>query len=321
MGWLVRAGGLRTALSSLAQTLDGVVARTATSVHRLSTVENDQSAIAGQLAEVARSQATITQYQSELRTRLDGDARAERDRLAIWRSVGDLRGCERRVCSQNGEDGIIEEILRRIGVGSKYFVEFGVQSGLECCCARLAIEAGWSGLFMECDAADFARLCDNYHRYPAIQCAGVAVTSSNIEDLLASHHVPLDLDVLCIDVDGNDYWIWQAVRHWRPRIVVIEYNGSYPPPRRWVMEENLDHRWDGTNYYGASLASLTALGHKKGYTLVATDSRGVNAFFVLNELATPDRFLDPALHYHFTPPSYGTHQGSHPPRSGPHLEI
>ena len=146
------------------------------------------------------------------------------------------------------------------------------------------------------------------------------VTSANIEGLLEANGVPSEFDLLSIDIDGNDYWIWAAIQRWRPRVVVIEYNASFPPPRKWVMQENHAHRWNGTNYFGASLASLTALGRAKGYTLVATDSNGVNAFFVRDELVAPDRFLDPIAAYHFSPPRYGPHQGGHPPGSGPFVE-
>jgi hypothetical protein len=147
------------------------------------------------------------------------------------------------------------------------------------------------------------------------------VSSANIEQLLAAHGVPRNCDLLSIDIDGNDYWVWSANQQWQPRVVVIEYNASIPPDQKWVMQENPNHRWDGTNYFGASLASLVALGRKRGYTLVATNSTGVNAFFVRDDLATPDRFLDPAVHYHYSSPRYGPYLGGHPPGSGPAVEV
>jgi hypothetical protein len=87
------------------------------------------------------------------------------------------------------------------------------------------------------------------------------------------------------------------------------------------MQENLNHKSDGTSYYGASLASLTALGRKKGYTLVATDSTGRTAFFVRDDLAIAERFLDPVVHYHYSPPNLGPYLGGLPPGSGPHVQI
>jgi hypothetical protein len=123
--------------------------------------------------------------------------------------------------------------------------------------------------------------------------------------------------LLSIDIDGNDYWVWAAVRRWRPRVVVIEYNAFHLPPKRWVMQEDDAYRWAGTTHFGASLASLTALAHDKGYELVATDSRGVNAFFVLRECVRPGLFLDPLLQYHFSPFGHPPHREA----SGPFVEV
>jgi hypothetical protein len=83
------------------------------------------------------------------------------------------------------------------------------------------------------------------------------------------------------------------------------------------MKEDPSYRWNGTTYYGASLASLTALARKKGYTLVGTNSTGVNAFFVRDDLASPGLFLDPAVHYFYVPPAHGAYPGGHPPGEGP----
>jgi hypothetical protein len=238
-----------------------------------------------------------------------------------WLAVGDLRAYEKQINSQNGEDGIIAEIFRRIGTKNQYFVEFGVESGVQCNCAHLALDQGWPGLFLEADPDFFAQLADRYQAYPRVRCVRAAVTSDNIEHLLETHGVPPSFDLLSIDIDGNDYWVWSALRRWQPRVVIVEYNASHPPPRRWVMQENVNHRWDGTSYFGASLASLVALGRDKGYELVGTNSIGINAFFVLKELVTADWFLDPALTYHYSPPRYGTFLGGHPPGEGPWVDI
>ena len=232
------------------------------------------------------------------------------------REKGDLREYEQSVSSQNGEDGILEEIFRRIGPGGRYFVEFGVQSGTECNCAHLVRSADWRGLFMELDQADHRALTENYRKYDQVQCVQACVTSDNIEELFEKHDVPRDLDLLSIDIDSNDYWVWQAVENWKPRVVVIEYNAHYRPPVRWVMKENQDFRWDGSTYYGASLASLAALGREKGYTLVGTESTGVNAFFVRDDQLT-DEFVQRSVAYHYSSPRFGMHELGHPVGDGP----
>ena len=101
--------------------------------------------------------------------------------------------------------------------------------------------------------------------------------------LLAKYDIPQHFDLLSIDIDGNDYWIWDAITA-TPRVVVIEYNSSILPPQRKSITYNPTFRWDGTEYYGASLSALEALGRRKGYRLLYCDARGVNAFFVLTEL-------------------------------------
>jgi SAM-dependent methyltransferase len=235
-------------------------------------------------------------------------ARGRRQAKAGGYPPGDLRACERRVSSEGGEDGILEEILHRVGPGTKFFVEFGVGSGRYCNCARLVVEEDWHGLFMEVAPESFYRLEQRYRAYPKVRCTQALVTSANIETLLATYNVPRDFDVLSIDIDGNDYYVWAAIKQWHPRVVVIEYNSSFPPPQKWVMNEDPKRQWDGTGDFGASLAALAALGKEKGYALVATDSEGVNAFFVKAELVTEEQFLDAAVYYHYGPPRWGPQQ-------------
>jgi hypothetical protein len=237
------------------------------------------------------------------------------DQRAEWRRAGDLRAFERKVFSQQGEDGILEEIFRRIGETNRYFVEFGVETGVECNSARLARECGWSGLFMESEEAQFAGLTANYAAFPGVTCVRAVVTSENVQELFTAAGVPAEPDLLSIDIDGNDYWIWKAITDYRPRVVVVEYNPFYPPPARWVMAEDPNFRWQRTTYFGASLAALSRLGKAKGYELVGTDSHGVNSFFVRADCLT-DAFLDPAAQYHFSPFTYAPH----PHVDGPSVE-
>jgi hypothetical protein len=248
----------------------------------------------------------------------DGRRQQEQTR---WLQAQDLRAFERKVHSPRGEDGIIQEVLHRIGIEARYFVALGVKSGNESNCARLVLQENWIGLFVEPDPAKSQQLSECYHGYWGVRCISAAISSRTIEHLLTENGVPFNLDVLSIDIDGNDYWLWNALSRWRPRLIAIGYNSHHPPCQKWVMQENLSHRPDGTSYYGASLASLTDLGRKKGYTLVATDTTGSTAFFVRDDLAIADRFLDPIVHYHYSPPNLGPILGGYPPGSGPYVQI
>ena len=180
-----------------------------------------------------------------------------------------INAYERRRSSQNGEDGIIAEIFRRLepGPGGRFFVEFGVSDGRECNGAAL-VRDGWSGLMIEGDPRIFQSLSRTYAGASGLRLLNAYVTAENIATLLRENGVPDAFDLLSIDIDGNDYLIWEALAAFRPRVVVIEYNAAHPPPERWVMAYNAEHRWSGSGYYGASLASLEAQGQRLGYALI-----------------------------------------------------
>jgi hypothetical protein len=197
----------------------------------------------------------------------------------------DLTAHELRVFSQNGEDGVLAEILRRIGVGGRRFVEFGVQDGSEGTTVFLAQVMGWSGAYLEADADAYAALERRFSANPRVRTLHAAVEPDNVEALFAQAGVPEEPDVVSIDVDGNDYWIWRALERFRPRVVVIEYNGDLDLASSQVMPYTPGYRWDHSSGYGASLGALEALGAEKGYTLVHTELAGVNAFFVRSDLA------------------------------------
>jgi hypothetical protein len=198
---------------------------------------------------------------------------------------GGLAPYELRVFSQNGEDGVLAEILHRIGSGGRWFVEFGIGPGLEGTCVLLADVHGWSGLFIEGADDHAAALAEKYRRIDRIRTLQSLVTVENVEQLFAEAGVPEDLDVLSIDIDGNDYWVWQAIERYTPRVVVCEYNGAIDPGLAVTQPYDATGGWDGTEFFGASLGAIVGLGAAKGYRLVHTDLTGTNAFFVREDLA------------------------------------
>jgi hypothetical protein len=288
--WLFRPGGLRRQVSALAGQVEALQVE---SRHLQESFKKIEAGLEGLSEELRRRQ---------------------------WLEHKDLRGFEKKVFSQNGEDGIIEEIFRRIGVQSKFFVEFGAENGLEGNCLNLAKNESWAGLYIEADKTKFSSLKKNLAGFPKVQCVSSLVTVDNIEELLAENQVPFDFDLLSIDIDGNDYWVWKSVFKWKPRVVAIEYNASHSPSKKWIMSRNDSYSWNGTSYFGASLAALEQLGRDKSYTLVATDTKGVNAFFVRDDLFSREKFLNTAVMYHYSPPRFGTFEGGHPPGSGPWCE-
>jgi hypothetical protein len=197
--------------------------------------------------------------------------------------VNILDSAERSHRSQNGEDGVIAEILRRIHALARYFVEFGAEDGAEGNCAALA-EDGWAGLFMEADPEKHAALATMWRDQPQVVTRLASVEPGNIEALFSASGVPSEPDVVSIDVDSVDWYLWQALTSYEPRLVVVEYNASLPLDRKLVQPLDIAGEWDGTDFFGASLAAYEELAARKRYTLVHTERHGVNAFFVRDDL-------------------------------------
>jgi len=230
-----------------------------------------------------------------------------------------------KVYSQCDEDGIIQEIFRRIGNGNRVFVEFGVETGIECNSAKLLME-GWRGLWLDGSSAHVAHIrksLDTFVRDGRLRVIEAFITAENINALLAEGGVTGDIDLLSIDIDRNDYWVWKAIEVVKPRVVVIEYNATLRPPLSLVVPYEPMQTWNGSSYFGASLEALVKLGREKGYRLVGCSFSGANAFFVQDELAG-DHFLSPATaEEHYEPPRYffGRLTAGHRPQTGPYVSV
>lgn len=198
------------------------------------------------------------------------------------------------IYSQGGEDGIIAEIFKRIGLTNKFFIEFGVSNGLENNTAALLLQ-GWQGVWLEGSLKFYKSILQTFSSVISsqqLQVRNAFVSRENIETLLMEAGAPAEPDLLSIDIDGNDYWIWQTITKFRPQVVVIEYNAFFGPTVPWIMEYDANHIWDRSTHYGASLKALEKLGRDKGYSLVACNFTGHNAFFVRDDLVS-DKFLTP----------------------------
>ena len=212
-----------------------------------------------------------------------------------WEDAKCLERYGYKVYSQNDEDGIIQEIFRRIGTTDKRFIEFGVQNGLESNCHYL-LHKGWSGLWIEGSERYVREIRDRFRpviKAKRLKARNAFITSDNINELFTGEGFSGEIDLLSIDIDGNDYYVWQAVKAVNPRVVVIEYNGKFPPDLDWKQAYNSGHVWDGSDWQGASLKALELLGRELGYQLAGTNLNGVNAFFIRGDLAG-DKFITPA---------------------------
>lgn len=209
-----------------------------------------------------------------------------------------------QVCSQNGEDGIIHEIFNRIGITNQIFVEIGAGDGCENNTAFL-LSQSWKGYWIDGDPTFLKTLKKrNDIDENSIQGLVSFVTKENISASLEQLNVPKDFDLLSLDIDQNTYYIWEGLRDYRPRVVVVEYNSSIPPDINWKAHYNPNRIWDGTHNFGASLKAFELLGKKFGYSLVGCEFTGANAFFVRNDCIR-ENFEEPfTSENHYEPPRY-----------------
>ena len=130
------------------------------------------------------------------------------------------------------------------------------------------------------------------------------ITAENTEELLKEGGAPAELDLFSLDIDRNDYYVWEALRNHRPRVAAIEYNAIFPPGVDWVVDYDPAKWWDRSSKYGASLSALERLGREKRYSLVGCELSGVNAFFVRSDLVA-DLFESPfTAQHHYEPPRF-----------------
>jgi hypothetical protein len=203
---------------------------------------------------------------------------------------GSLRASEFKVFSQAGEDGIIQFLISRVPIAKDVFVEFGVEDYSQSNTRFLMMNNNWGGVVIDADQANI-----NYIKKTSLYWSGeltavrAFINRDNINKLIESGGVSGDIGLLSVDIDGNDYWVWERIEVVSPRIVVCEYNnlfGSKEPVTIPYSEDFVRTKAHYSRlYFGASLNALCTLAERKGYKFVGCDSFGTNAFFVRNDVA------------------------------------
>ena len=210
--------------------------------------------------------------------------------LPVRQPVADLAAVEFRVFSQWGEDGIVEWLVAHVPVPNHRFVEFGVENFREANCRFLMMNRNWRGLVMDGSDAHmaFVRSEACYWMYD-VTAKAAFVTADNIDALITEAGFAGPLGILSIDIDGNDYWIWERIGSVDPAIVICEYNpilgDRYPIVVPYADDFTRFASHHSGLHFGASIAALRHLAERKGYTFVGTNSNGINAFFVRSDLA------------------------------------
>ncbi len=221
---------------------------------------------------------------------------AQRELFHFYQSQTRLKGNIKlgdtgfKVFSQFEEDGKILFILACIGIKTFSFIEIGSDDGLNSNCANLALNLGFHGLFIDADKRSidrgkyfYRKFPNPFGRKPEFCCA--RVTRENINDLISAGGLNGEVDVLSIDIDGNDYWIWEAMTVVSPRIVIIETYINYGL-QDLVVPYDPQYTFPGKHpqYHGASPVAMVNLGRKKGYRLVGSNNLGFNFIFLRDDL-------------------------------------
>ncbi len=220
-----------------------------------------------------------------------------------------------RAFSQFEEDGLLLYIFAAIGMTHKTFLEIGSDDGINSNSANLALNFGWSGTFIDGNPKAIERGRYFYNKYPhpwGIKPIFVEalVKRENINTLVKNSGLSGEIGLLSIDIDGNDYWIWDALEVVQPQVVVIETQVAFGL-ENIVVPYNPEYAFPGKNptYHGASPTAMVKLGKKKGYRLVGANDLGFNFIFVRNDLAQnilPEVSIEEVMHHPSLEKCYAT---------------
>ncbi len=196
-----------------------------------------------------------------------------------------------RVFSQFEEDGKLLFIFSVIGMEPKTFIEIGSDDGINSNCANLHFNFGWHGLFIDGNRQAIRRGQKFYSRYPhkwnyAPRFACEMVRRENINEIIRKNGFEGEIGLLSVDIDGNDYWVWDALEAVQPRVVIIETHNEFGL-EDLVVPYDPDYVFPGRHpvYHGASPVAMVRLARQKGYRLVGANQLGFNFIFIRNGLA------------------------------------
>lgn len=219
---------------------------------------------------------------------------AQRNLIATWKqcrasgTVLPLSDVGFRVFSQFEEDGILLYILTLIGSESRTFIDLGSADGINSNCANLAINHGWTGLFIDGDEDNVRTGRDYYAKHPHTwvsppQFVCAMICRENINELIRDARLDGEVDLLSIDIDGNDYWVWDAIECITPRVVIVETHVEFGM-NSIVVPYDKDYVYPGKHpdYHGASPVAMAKLANKKGYRLIGANNYGFNTIYVRN---------------------------------------
>ncbi len=275
--------------------------------HLESQTEERHTSLATQYKDIRLQTRDIGEHIGDVRTRLGSrgvqaqlralrlDTRALLRRLVLDPTTLDyphrLTAQRCSLGSQREEDGISWAIFQHVGIATRRFIDIGcgADGGTAGFYAR---ECGWRGLMVDAAEAHVSAVRDRYSR-AQITAVAARVTRENVNDLVTEAAFAGEVDLLSIDIDGMDYWVWDALSVANPRMVIVEFNALFGLDRAVTVP--YDAEFDrsrvtgviGKRYYGASLPAFVRLAEKKGYRLVTVEPMALNAVFLRTDVG-PD---------------------------------
>ncbi|MEI9956281.1 MAG: hypothetical protein WDM90_08255 [Ferruginibacter sp.] len=199
--------------------------------------------------------------------------------------IESIQDVEFKVFSQWGDDGIIQYLISKLPIKNKTFVEFGVEYYTESNTRFLLINNNWSGLVVDGSEQhiNYIKADSIYWQYE-LHAVKAFITAENIERLIDEAGFENELGILSIDIDGNDYTVWKAIKKYNPDIVIVEYNAAFGDNNPWITPYNPAFVREKTGYkklfWGTSLMSICDLADEKGYDFIGCNLNGNNAYFI-----------------------------------------
>lgn len=192
----------------------------------------------------------------------------------------DLLAYGNNVTSEHGEDGVIKRIFEIIGTESRSCVELGALNGVHGSNVwQLIKKQGWGGVLIEADQTYFEKLQKEFAGVSGVECVNAFVSfegSQSLDNIFAQTKLPKEFDLFSLDIDGNEYHLWDSLKEYSPSVMVVEFNPTIPNNVVFIQPRDM------TVFQGSSLRAFVELGRRKGYELVAANE--TNAFFVLKEI-------------------------------------
>ncbi len=200
----------------------------------------------------------------------------------------DLNDVEFKAYSQFGDDGIIQYLIKHANIDSHKFIEFGVQDYAESNTRFLLLNKAWKGLIIDGDKQAMQNVRDkDYYWRNSLVAVGEFITKENINQLFIENGFSGEIGILSIDLDGNDYWIWESIHAVTPQLVIVEYNSLFGAEHAvtipYIPDFDRKSAHFSYQYWGASLAAFERLADRKGYSLIYCNANGNNAYFLRND--------------------------------------